>query len=194
MSKFDANAVYSELKKGKKKYKDDIYCPMILDVMNKEGTMAAFCKKALIGEGTFHNWLRAHPLFNECYQLGKMISRANWEKEGKDGGGDEYFNWEYWRIVGACRYGIGQSRRVRMDVDSSLNPYEQYQQLIKQANEGELTASELKQLMESINIGVRAFEAFKLQQQVEEMESEVRRMVTANGNDFGPIEKTQETN
>ena len=195
MSKFDPQAVYLKLKKkSSSKYSEEIHCPMILRVMNTSGTMAAFCKEALISEGLFYTWLKARPLFNECYQLGKMVSKANWEKEGEEGASEEYFNWDYWRIIGACRYGIGQSRRVRMAVDATLNPYEQYQQLVKQANEGELTASELKQFMEAINIGIRAFEAFKLQAEMDEMKGVVNKLGMIDGHNSSTIEKTQETN
>ena len=45
------------------------------------------------------------------------------------------------------------------------------QQLIRQGQEGDLSASEIKQLMESINIGVRAFETFKIQGEVDKMKN-----------------------
>ena len=41
---------------------------------------------------------------------------------------------------------------------------------------GDFTASELKQLMESINIGIRAYESFELQKEVNLMRNDLAKM------------------
>lgn len=175
MPEIDAKALYLQILKSKNIYKEEVHCPMVLEVMNDEGTMTAFCKKALISDALFYKWLDKYPNFRECYYIGKILSKYNWEKEGEDGKDGEFFNFDYWRITGACRYGVGRNR-VRMAVNPKSNPYEQYQQLVKQASTEELTASEIKQLMESINVGRNVYESFKLQEQVTEMQEDVKRM------------------
>ncbi len=185
--------VYLHIKSGKQIYDEELHCPMILEVMNNEGTMTAFCKKAKISESLFYNWTAKYPMFDECYQLGKMYSKHNWEDEGRNGKDDENFNMDYWRLTGACRYGVGRTNRIRMAVDPKANPYEQYQQLIKQAGREEFTASEIKQLMESINVGRSVFETFKLQESIDAMQENIARMAVNNEHNSSAIEKTSET-
>lgn len=193
MAKIDAKKLYLQIKKGDALYEEDTHCPMILQVMNEEGTMTAFCKKAIISDALFYKWCRQHPIFNNCYQIGKMYSKYNWEEEGRLGKDDENFNMEYWRITGATRYGVGRTNRIRMEVDPDANPYEQYQQLIKQANGEEFTASEIKQLMESINVGRGAYETFKLQEQVDGMKEDVTRMKINHAHNSGAIASVTKT-
>jgi len=190
MSKIEAKRLYLKLKHGESSYKESTHCPMIIRIMNTRGTMTAFCEEALISDALFYKWCRQYPIFERCYQVGKMISKANWEAEGEQGKDDENFNLEYWRITGACRYGVGRTNRVRMAIDPEASPYEQYQQLIKQANGEEFTASEIKQLMESVNIGRSVYETFKLQERVTEMEKNVKRMELNHGHNCSTIEKT----
>jgi hypothetical protein len=189
MAKIDAKKLYLQIKKRETSYKEELHCPMIIDVMNTDGTMSAFCAKALISDALFYKWCNQHPVFERCYQIGRMLSKDNWEKEGEAGKDDENFNLEYWRITGACRYGVGRSNRIRMAIDSEASPYDQYKQLIKQANGEEFTASEIKQLMESINIGRSVYETFKLQERIDTMESSVKQMELNNAHNSGAIEK-----
>ncbi len=193
MTQIDAKALYLQIKKGKRTYNEEVHCPMILDVMNREGTMTAFCRQAGISDALFYKWVNKYPVFNECYQLGRMYSKDNWEREGEHGKDDENFNLEYWRITGACRYGVGRTNRIRMAVNPDSDPYEQYQQLIKQAGCEEFTASEIKQLMESINVGRGVFETFKLQQEVGEMREDIKRMGLNHANNSGSIASVTKT-
>lgn len=190
MAKIDAKKLYLQIKKRETSYKEEIHCPKVIEVMNRRGTMTAFCEEALISDALFYKWCRDHPIFDRCYQVGKMISKANWEAEGERGKDDENFNLEYWRITGACRYGVGRSNRVRMAIDPNADPYEQYKQLVKQAGGEEFTASEIKQLMESINIGRSVYETFKLQERIDEMNQNVQRMERNLGHNSSTIEKT----
>lgn len=192
MSKIDAKKLYLEFKRGERAYKEEIHCPMILSVMNEEGTMTAFCKQAQISDRLFYKWTYSHSIFRECYEYGKVLSKCNWEDEGELGKKEEFFNFDYWRITGAQRYGIGKNR-IRMGIDSKSSPYEQYQQLVERANSEEFNASEIKQLMESINVGIRAYESFELQEQLNKVKEDVVRMEVHNANNFNTIEKTAKT-
>lgn len=192
MSHIDAQQLYKQIKLGEGRYKEEIHCPMILDVMNREGTMTAFCHKALISDGLFYKWIKRYKTFRECYYMGKVLSKHNWEKEGEDGKDEEFFNFDHWRLKGSMRYGIGKNR-VRMGIDPKSNPYKQYQQLVEMANSEEFNASEIKQLMESINVGIRAFESFELQEQMNEMKDEVKRMQQNHVHNSGAIASTTKT-
>ena len=192
MSQIDAKALYLQIKKGGNRYQEDIHCPMVLDVMNTDGTMTAFCRKAIISRTSFYNWCKKHKTFRECYEMGMIYSKYNWEEEGERGKDEEFFNFDHWRLTGAMRYGIGKNR-VRMGVDPKSNPYQQYQELVTLANSEEFNASEIKQLMESINVGIRAHESYKMQEELDKIKEDVTRMVVHNANNTNSIEKATET-
>ena len=190
MPKFDPMARFLTIRKNHGTYYDeDIHCPMVLEVMNNEGTMAAFCARAGISEGTFYDWIKACSLFSDCYQIGKMYSRHNWEEEGRNGATTEGFDFNYWRLIGASRYGISNNPRIKLELDPESNPYEQYKQLINQAGRAEFTASEIKQLMESLNVGRSVYETFKLQESVDELQLNLERMKTNHEHNTGAVEE-----
>jgi hypothetical protein len=192
MTKIDAKKLYMQIKNKKGTYNEEVHCPMILEVMDNEGTMTAFCRKAMISDALFYRWVSKYKVFRECYALGKILSRSNWEKEGEEGKSEEFFNFDHWRLTGAMRYGVGKNR-VRMGIDPKADPYKQYQQLVEMANDEEFNASEIKQLMESINVGIRAFESFEIQAQVNKIQDDVHQMGARNANNFIPIEKDSKT-
>lgn len=192
MPQIDAKSIYLQFKKGDRAYNEEVHCPMILDVMNTEGTAVAFMRKAMISDTLFYKWTKKHKIFAACYAYGKILSRTNWEQEGQDGKEEEFFNFDLWRLTGAMRYGIGKNR-VRMGIDAKANPYKQYQQLVEMANAEEFNASEIKQLMESINVGIRAFESFELQEQMNQLKDEVNTMKVNNAHNSSPIASATKT-
>jgi len=192
MGKIDAKKLYLQFKKGDRAYKEEIHCPMILEVMNTAGTMTAFCMKAQISDALFYKWTSKYKVFARCYAFGKILSKANWEQEGEDGKEEEFFNFDYWRLTGAQRYGVGKNR-VRFGIEAKSNPYEQYKQLVDLANSEEFSASEIKQLMESINVGIRAYESFKMQAEVDKVKEDVKRMGVHSANNSNSIEKAAKT-
>lgn len=194
MADIDSSEIYLLIKKNNNKtvYNESYHCRLVLDVMNTDGTMTAFCMKASICETTFYKWLNRYPVFSDCYQIGKMYSRHNWEEEGRYGKDDESFNMDYWRLVGSYRYGVGRTNRVRLAIDPDSDPYEQYKQLVRQAGREEFTASEIKQLMESINVGRGVFETFKLQEGMNELKEDIIRMKAHHEHNTGTTQETSE--
>lgn len=195
-TKHDPQQLYKKIKGGNSIYKEELHCPMILEVMSSSsgGTVSAFCVKALISDTTFYRWISKYPIFSECYRIGNMISRQQWEDEGRLGKDEEFFNMEYWKTIGSSRYGVGKSNRVRLEVSEESNPYDQYKQIIRQASAGDFTAGELKQIMESLNVGTRTYEYFKLQEEVDLMKEDMKAMELNRGNNSKPIEKNAEVN
>jgi len=194
--RYDPVKIYEKICSGTSSYDEEKHCPLILEVLSdpNRGTMSAFCVEAFITDSTFYRWIAKHNIFHSCYRYGLMKARENWESEGRLGRDDESFNLEYWRIVGASRFGVGKTNRVRLEVDSESNPYDQFKQLMAQASNGDFTAGELKQIMESVNVGRGAFETFELQKDVTQMREDILRMERNNGNNSGAIEKTKEIN
>lgn len=176
---------YAHLKDKKYEYIEEYHCRLILEIMSDpyKGTISAFCKEALISDKTFYRWKNKYELFDECYRLGCMISRENWEEDGRNRESNESFNLEYWRIIGSSRYGVGKSNRVRLELSEDSTPYDQYKQLISQASLGDFTASEIKQLMESLNAGTRAYETFELQKEIDNLKKDLALMEQNNNGD-----------
>ena len=71
-------------------------------------------------------------------------------------------------------------------------PWEQYQQILKQAEKGDFNASEIKQLMESINVGTRVYETFKLQVDFDTMKEDFNEMSQRHGNTKVAIVKNED--
>ena len=185
----NSTALYKAQKAGGTTYNEAKHCKMVIDSMNTDGTMSAFCVKAGIGDKEFYRWMHKYETFMDCYRIGCMIARENWEREGDLGKGDESFDIELWKVQGSARYGVGKTNRVRVHIDADSTPYDQYKQLLAQASMGDFTASELKQLMESINIGIRAYESFQLQKEVDDMRKDLLKMTQDHGNNIVPIKK-----
>lgn len=173
----ESKKLYKEIKKRGDRilYNESRHCPLVLHVMSTIGTMAEFCLIEKISEPLFYKWLRLYPIFNECYLIGKMFSKANWEREYEDNKDDKDFDVKTWRITGARRYGYGKGK-IKLLADPDADPYTQYKQIIAQAAEEDFSASELKQVMESINVGRGAYETFKLQGDIDDLNSDFDKM------------------
>ncbi len=80
---FNAEKVYKKIKSTQSKYEEKIHCPMILHTMYNNGTVSSFCIAATISDSTFYQWVSKHSLFQECYRIGYMYARENWEECGR---------------------------------------------------------------------------------------------------------------
>ncbi len=176
---FDANAIYKRMRTKPTKYREEIHCPLILNIMKKKGRLSAFCVESEIGESTFYDWCSAYPIFYLCYSLGKMIARESWEEEGEEikhivsEPGTSNNRLQCWQMMGWSRFGVGKNSRIRLNLSQHATPSQHYGELLKQAGDGDFTAGEIKQLMEAINVGLRAHEVFELQKQIDELKSDV---------------------
>lgn len=196
MPKLDPKKIYKQAKKNiaGKIYNEEKHCLMVLDIVGRGGSVAEFCTEALVSPTTYYDWRQQHRIFDECSRLAGSFAELLWEKEGRDNLENPDFNWRFWEGIGTSRFHYNKMRRVRLNMDEKADPYTQYQQLIKQGQEGDLSASEIKQLMESINIGVRAFETFKVQAEVDKMKEDLLKMQGDHGNNFGSAETASKTN
>jgi hypothetical protein len=118
-----------------------------------------------------------------------MFSRENWERMGREIKdeinlpGTTNNKFEYWKMIGWSRFGIGKNSRIRLTLDPNAKPNEHYSQLLKQAASGDFTAGEIKQLMEAVNIGMSAHQAFELQKEIDQLKADLAVMKeNSNGN------------
>jgi hypothetical protein len=180
------------------KFDEAKHCSMILRIMSdpNRATMGAFCVEAEIGDHTFYQWLKKNDVFFECYALGKMFARENWEKDGRElrdevmMTGTSSHKFEYWRMIGWSRFGVGKNSRIRLDLDANATPNEHYSQLLKQASNGDFTAGEIKQLMEAVNVGLNTHQVFMLQKEIDQLKADLATMTeNSNGNDRSSAER-----
>lgn len=188
----NSKVIYEGFKKKAHAFDEEKHCKMIIDVMADphKGRVSSFCVEAMICETTFYNWCKKSELFKKCYSFGKQVAREIWEELGREIANEEGIpgtqnhKFEWWRQVGWVRFGVGKCSRLRLEIDHKADPNTQYQQLLEQATDGDFTAGEIKQLMESINVGLRAHELIALQNQVKELKADLE-LMRANSQSYG---------
>ena len=120
-----------------------------------------------------------------------MVAFALWEEQGQILKNREYpmgvvtYDFEHWKMIGWTRFGISKNSRIKLELDSKGTPAEHYASILKQASEGDFTASEFKQLMEAVNVGLNVHQVFELQKQIDELKSDLT-IMTANSNVQNP--------
>lgn len=168
-----ASTLFKKIK-AKPKYREKYHCELILKTFLMNKTMADFLEEACISRQRLVAWQAKHPIFNECVMIAKEIGRARWIKKGIEGMEWQHFNSKVWEGIG--KQNFGGLDKISLTVDCEATPYDQYQQVIKQASCGDFTSSEIKQLMESVNIGLRAFEVCELQKQIDSLNEGLEKM------------------
>lgn len=172
--------IYDHFKQNKQDlYDEERHCKLLINSMmdRNKGTVGSFCIGAMICEKTFYNWIAAHELFRNLYYFSKLLAREQWEKEGRDLRDADYpmgtinYSFEYWKMMGWSRFGISKVSKIKIAIKEDSSPTQLYQQILQQATEGDFTASEFKQLMEAVNIGLRVQETGELQNQIDELKS-----------------------
>lgn len=175
-------------------YNEEDHCELIIETMLDQelgGTVAAFCKQAVISDTTFYRWLDKYPMFYECYRYAIMAAKYNWEQEGEDNKDNPEWDSKYWEKKGQSRFQTAGKPKIRLSLDEKEEPYLQYQSLMKQASRGDFTSDELKQVMECLNAGTRVYEAFKVQREVDEMKKDIKEIGSYHGaNNIIPITST----
>ena len=190
--KIDANAIYAKVKKkpSNQIYDEPTHCPLVLEIMSDhtKGTVSAFCVAAGVGERTFWEWVAKHPIFAECYDIGRMYAREAWEEEGRyvrhalKMGETCTYAFDYWRMLGWSRFGLSKNNRIRLKLNKDSTPLEHYKELIQQAADGDFTSSEIKQLMESINVGLNVHDKMQMQSQIDDIKADVLKLSENNVN------------
>jgi hypothetical protein len=186
----DYEKAYQKFKRGPSPYKEELHCPMIIRIMANKGRVSAFCKAVEIVEETFYRWIKKHKVFGICYEYGKVLAREAWEDEGEtlktstNPPGVISHEFEHWKMVGWSRFGISKNSRIKLELVPTDTPSQHYSQLLLQASKGDFTASEIKQLMEAVNVGLNTHQVFELQKQIDQLKSDLELMVTnKNGDD-----------
>lgn len=191
--KHDAKALFRKLK-TKINLNEDKHGLLMLTIMAdpNKGRLSSFCAEVGVSDKTVYNWMKKSDLFLECYALGKLLARENWEYEGLElrdqvsiAGGISH-RFEHWRMIGWSRFGVGKNSRIRLDLDPKGTPNQHYQQLMYQASQGDFTAGEIKQLMEAINVGLNAHQVEALQKEIDQLRADLL-VMNENSNVHNPF-------
>lgn len=191
----EVNKIYSHFKnKSALKYKEEEHCKLLIKVMMDKdyGCHSAFCVQAMIAETTFFLWVRTHELFGNLFYFTRMIAKQLWYEEGRAIRDKEYqigtmnYEFEHWKLMGWTKFGISKNSRIKINVDPNASPAQHYADILRQAAEGDFTASEFKQLMEAVNVGLNVHQTFELQKQIDELKSDLA-ILTANTNVDNPF-------
>jgi len=172
-----AKEIYQKVKKKTySKYNEEAHCLSLLEVFgSKYPFQSEFCRINHISSDTFRYWCKKHKNFRECHKIGLEIAHSNWVHEGEDCKDIEEFNYGFWKHKGKVLFQIGENRRLRLNVKKEDTPYQQYKSIMASASEGEFTATELKQIMESVMVGARAYESDELAKRIGEMEEDIEK-------------------
>ena len=176
------------------KYNEEPHCRLLIKVMmdRDHGCHSAFCVEAMIAETTFYAWVRTHELFGNLYYFCRMVAKQLWYEEGRAIRDKEYqmgtinYEMEHWKLMGWTKFGISKNSRIKINVNPKDSPAKHYEEILRQASEGDFTASEFKQLMEAVNVGLNVHQVFELQKQIDELKSDLV-IVTANTNVQNPF-------
>jgi hypothetical protein len=191
----DAETIYMHFKKGKDtKYREKEHCELLIETMlnPNKGTYGSFCVSAMIADSTFFEWVNKFELFRNVYYFSKLLARERWEEEGRFIRDQEYqmgtvnYAFEHWKLIGWSRFGISKNSRIKLNLNPKDSPADHYAAILRQASEGDFTAAEFKQLMESINVGINVHQLFELQKQIDELKSDLL-IMTKNKNVKNPF-------
>lgn len=194
-SGLDIDKIYKHFKtKNALKYKEEEHCKLLIKVMldKDSGCYSAFCTQAMIAETTFFNWVRENELFRNLYYFCRMVAKQLWYEEGRSIRDKEYqigtmnYEYEHWKLMGWAKFGISKNARIKINVNPNDSPAKHYASILQQAADGDFTASEFKQLMEAVNVGINVHETFELQKQIDELKSDMA-IMAANTNVKNPF-------
>jgi hypothetical protein len=169
------------------KYDEEKHCKLLIKTLMDRnlGCYSAFCVQAMISESTFYLWVSRYELFRDLYYFCRMVAKQIWYEEGRLIKNKEYlmgtvnYEFEHWKLMGWTKFGISRNSRIKINVNPTDSPAKHYEAILKQAAEGDFTASEFKQLMEAVNVGLNVHQVFELQKQIDELKSDLA-VITVN--------------
>jgi hypothetical protein len=169
------DVLYEQIKSNVQ-YNADIHCPLIIDMFSNNEGISEFCLKIGISRQRFTAW-QTCPMFREAVMLGKEVGKIAWMKirtEWEPEDEDDKFDVMSWQQLYKKNFGSGNT--VSLFVNPKDTPIQQYEQIMIQAAAGDFTSAQIKQIMESINIGLRALEVCNLQDEINELKQGLKKM------------------
>ena len=187
-----ADAIYNHFRREKQQhYDEEKHCKLLVSTIGhaRKGTVSSFCVEAMICEKTFYNWIDRYELFRNIYHYCKMVAKEIWEGEGREFKDTIYcidqvnYDFEYWKMKGWSRFGISKNSKIRINSKETDTAITLYARILKQAGDGDFTASEFKQLMEAVNVGLNVHQISLMQKEIDSLKEDLTIMIAnQNGN------------
>ena len=168
--------LYAKIKKGVA-YKAETHCVQIIDTFARNEGLSEFCTNVGICRDTYNDWLRVHKEFRQCAMLARDVGIASWMRlytEWEPEKEDEKFNTTPWYTM--YKKNFGEQNKIALYLSPDATPIDQYKEIMRQAANGDFTTAEIKQVMEAINIGLRAHEVCNLQKDIDELKLGLKKM------------------
>lgn len=159
------------------KYDKDIHIKMLIESFETGQDIAAFCSKAEISSRCFHLWVQKHKEFKEAYEIAREIAHSWWADQGQAAlllCQGTSFDTKLWSIIMRNRFGHTEHRRVKVSSLKRAKTFsDQFQCIVNELSEGNITTKEAGELVGAIATGARIDEVTKLQDKVNTLQEAV---------------------
>lgn len=160
--------------KGNWKYEPKTHIPILTEIFENGGDIAAFCRTAKIARSTFQEWRKHFDDFKEAYNHAKELARYWWEKQGQENLCNPHFNTNAWRLMMRNRFDMADSRRVAVPGLTKAKTYKAQYNCVKRALEDEeLTPDEALKLGNFIATGAKIDTMDEVMARLEALEANV---------------------
>lgn len=160
--------------RGNWKYEASVHKPLLLEIFEHGGDIAAFCSSAKIARSTFKEWRDHFEDFHGAYEFARELARSWWEKQGQENLCNPQFNTNAWRLMMRNRFDMTDSRKVSIRGLSGAKTYKgQYNCVRKAVENEELTPDEALKLGNFIAVGAKIDTMDEVIKRLEALEANV---------------------
>lgn len=151
----------------------------LIEMFSRGKDRCHFCSYHSISENTFSEWLRIHPEFDIAYKIAQAKAKE-WYMElaqkylVEQHEGDK-LNTKLWSMIMRNRFDLTEHRKIKMAALKEAKTFtDQMRVVLDELAEGNITASEAREMSKLIEAGVAVFEATELERRVAEIEKAQR--------------------
>ena len=165
------------------KFEPAVHIPMLYELFSSGKSLAAFCVEADIAQSTFYYWLNSFPEFEEAYSKANMQAQLYWEELGMKNLNAKAFQFYIWSSTMRNRFYLSEKRKVRgKEIANAPTARDKYKILLQEVANGNLTSTELAQLVNAIFTGTKINKETELENKVAELEQYVQKQQVNNLN------------
>ncbi len=159
---------------GSYKYDPKKHIPILMEIFENGGDIAAFCSSAKIARSTFQLWRAGFDDFKDAYDKAKELARAWWENQGQENLCNPQFNTNAWRLMMRNRFDMTDSRKVAIPGLCKADSYKaQYNCVKKAVEDEELTPDEALKLGNFVATGAKIDTMDEVIKRLEALEANV---------------------
>ena len=157
------------------KFRAEVHIPLLHELFSAGQSLATYCVAADIVPSTFYHWLDLFPEFEQAYEKANTQAQMFWENLAMNNIVQSGFNFSLWSSVMRNRFNMTEHRKLKVkNIAKENTAVAKYHLVMQEVSNGNLTGSELNQLVNAIATGVKIEEATDLKNKVEELERSVK--------------------